>query len=643
MRSRSLIERIFVVFDSPDQSKIGAILTLIMFGTIILSCVAFVAETVPEFFVYPEGCGHCRPLTFAEKQNPTLIANRAKLSKVCEGCNPHPPPFFDVIETVCVAIFTFEYAVRLLVIPFCQTSQERRIGFLYIHKGHPIQRGLLRIFDFVKDPLNIIDLIAFLPFYITLIYPAFGAKFAVVRLVRMLRVFLIPEFGHLAEKALVFVGTLKDLAVYFSVFFVFSVGTIVLFASIVYFQESGKWDPASGEHYRSSLYYLEPAQVSPFESIIYTFYWVITTVTSVGYGDVTPTTTVGRAIASVMMYLGVLLISLPITIMGISLADFYFKERHGSERTTRVVNYAAQALHHILMQYQPFYKNKRRAFNSWKYFVRLVQYEMSEKGQTWSALQKAPRMLDEAGINVLELRKRAEVVALVRAEGQKVREMMLRLLREQARLTLQMTIQAVARRRKGRRRSILKGFSMSAPVMAKNLFRGFSMSDVKAKPEEPKISRQRSNSSGGVQRRWSYSSSMGSAQDRDAKESEFVAAANAQIGPNGGQDNTTLAEDELQEQALIDGEQHDQVPAMYAVDTLVDEIIGWDEPRHKTQKPRGQRASRDGEESSDDCEDEDTVHDDNAHPVTNHMREPTELYVDVLERPSDEITQEKYL
>merc|ERR1719158_2747057 len=64
---------------------------------------------------------------------------------------------------------------------------------------------------------------------------------------------------------------------------------------------------------------------SPFESIPLAFYWAITTMTTVGYGDVLPATNLGKLICGICMVCGILVIALPITMIGNSFVEA-FKE-----------------------------------------------------------------------------------------------------------------------------------------------------------------------------------------------------------------------------------------------------------------------------------------------------------------------------
>ena len=70
---------------------------------------------------------------------------------------------------------------------------------------------------------------------------------------------------------------------------------------------------------------------SPFSSIVGTFWWAWVTMTTVGYGDSYPTTLLGKIFGMVVMFFGVLVIALPITVIGSNFATAYNKEQAALE------------------------------------------------------------------------------------------------------------------------------------------------------------------------------------------------------------------------------------------------------------------------------------------------------------------------
>ncbi|MDJ0975725.1 MAG: ion transporter [Planctomycetota bacterium] len=151
---------------------------------------------------------------------------------------------------------------------------------------------------YARSFYGIVDLLAIVPTYVSLILPA-AAPLMVIRALRLLRVFRVFKLGHFVAEAdmlysamaasrrkiMVFLGSVVTL--------VFLLGTL--------------------------MYIVEPAEAG-FRSIPDSVYWAIVTMTTVGYGDIAPTTVVGKFIASFVMIVGYGIIAVPTGIVSVELA-----------------------------------------------------------------------------------------------------------------------------------------------------------------------------------------------------------------------------------------------------------------------------------------------------------------------------------
>jgi len=196
-------------------------------------------------------------------------------------------------ELFFITVFTTEYVVRFWATPLPKTQ-------------------------FVTEPFNIIDLLAILPFYLELVMQ--GSTFDLrvlraIRLVRLFRVFKVGKYSTNTQLIALAMSRSKE-ALLLLVFFLMV--AMILFATLMFSIEQGSWDRAKG-------CYARPGDVvcSPFESIPHGFYWAITTMTTVGYGDVLPTTNLGQLVCAVCMVCGILVIALPITMIGNSFIEAY--------------------------------------------------------------------------------------------------------------------------------------------------------------------------------------------------------------------------------------------------------------------------------------------------------------------------------
>ena len=195
-------------------------------------------------------------------------------------------PYFNGLEWFFTLAFTAEYIARLLSV--------RR----------PLQ--------YATSFFGIIDLIALLPTYLALIFPELQALID-VRVLRLLRVFRIFKLAaYVAEYQ--FLGRALAARARKILVFLSAVLMIVLVMGTVMYVVEG--------------------QTNGFTSIPTSVYWAISTVTTVGFGDIVPKTDIGRLIASLMMLMGWGILAVP---TGIVTAEMAMQRRTGTDQepTTR--------------------------------------------------------------------------------------------------------------------------------------------------------------------------------------------------------------------------------------------------------------------------------------------------------------------
>jgi voltage-gated potassium channel len=175
-------------------------------------------------------------------------------------------------EWVFTALFTVEYALRLIAV--------RRPG------------------RYARSFFGVVDLIALLPTYLSLFFP--GAHVLLVfRALRLLRVFRIFKLAHFLNEAEALNLALRASRRKITVF----LGTVVILVLII-----------------GSLMYLVEGEEHGFTSIPQSMYWAVVTLTTVGYGDLAPATTLGKILASVVMILGYGIIAVPTGIVTVELS-----------------------------------------------------------------------------------------------------------------------------------------------------------------------------------------------------------------------------------------------------------------------------------------------------------------------------------
>jgi voltage-gated potassium channel len=151
---------------------------------------------------------------------------------------------------------------------------------------------------YVFSLLGIIDLIALIPSYLSIFF--IGAQSLLVfRALRLLRVFRIFKLGHFLTEITFLTTALKGSIRKISIFLL----TVLMLTVIL-----------------GSVMYLVEQRENGFSNIPESIYWAIVTITTVGYGDISPVTAMGKFVASVVMLIGYAIIAVPTGILTHDLA-----------------------------------------------------------------------------------------------------------------------------------------------------------------------------------------------------------------------------------------------------------------------------------------------------------------------------------
>ncbi|RTQ98556.1 ion transporter [Halomonas nitroreducens] len=168
---------------------------------------------------------------------------------------------------------------------------------------------LERPWQYLKSFYGIIDLIAILPTWLALIIPGVHSL-VVVRLLRTLRIFRVLRLMEFVGEGRLLLGALMRSShqIFLFLFTVFMLVTI--FASLVYL--------------------IEPAEAG-FTSIPTAIYWAVVTLTTVGYGDITPVTPLGQAISVMVMLIGYSIIAVPTGVFSAEVIRSIRADRYSDE------------------------------------------------------------------------------------------------------------------------------------------------------------------------------------------------------------------------------------------------------------------------------------------------------------------------
>jgi voltage-gated potassium channel len=195
----------------------------------------------------------------------------------------HYNSLFFTIEWIVTILFTLEYILRLIIV-------RRRLGYVFSFFG-------------------IIDLLSILPAYLSLILP--GSQYLLaIRVLRLIRIFRIFKLTNYVRESHFILIALRNSRFKITVFLTSLMLLVVIMGAL--------------------MYVIEGSSNKGFDSIPRSIYWAIITLTTVGYGDITPETPFGQMIASVVMIMGYAIIAVPTGIVTAAITSMD-KQKHSNQ------------------------------------------------------------------------------------------------------------------------------------------------------------------------------------------------------------------------------------------------------------------------------------------------------------------------
>ncbi|KAJ7709548.1 hypothetical protein B0H17DRAFT_1028305 [Mycena rosella] len=260
---------LYALLEQPTSSDSAFLVHVLMTALIVLSAIVTVLETVPAF--------------------------HSIKTSVWFG-----------LETSLVALFTMEYIARCLAWSGTWMS-------------------LLR---WVVSFFGIIDLLSVAPYYIELIMlqdTSVFFRFSILRMFRLLRVFRPFRSNNtiLLTIEVMYVSVRQSQHALFALGF-FVVMVLTVFSTLLYFAERGTWDDILDTFINTDG---DPSQ---FASIPAAAWFVLVTITTVGYGEITPRSFLGRLVTLPLLVFGLLLIALPSFVLGREFSLVWERMSHDS-------------------------------------------------------------------------------------------------------------------------------------------------------------------------------------------------------------------------------------------------------------------------------------------------------------------------
>ncbi|KAL7411694.1 hypothetical protein BDY24DRAFT_416920 [Mrakia frigida] len=208
------------------------------------------------------------------------------------------------LDTTIVVLFTLEYFTRLI--------------------GHSDSRK--QLFAHATSFLAVIDFLSVFPYYLEIMLhddTSVMFRFSILRTFRLLRVFRAFRYSNtviLTIEVMRISIKLSQDALLALAFFIVMV--MIVFSTLIYFAERGSWDDVLQTFVNAD------GDPTSFGSIPAAAWFVLVTITTVGYGEITPRSTLGRLVTIPLLVFGLLLIALPSFVLGRNFSSVWEAVRH---------------------------------------------------------------------------------------------------------------------------------------------------------------------------------------------------------------------------------------------------------------------------------------------------------------------------
>eukprot|EP01105_Mastigella_eilhardi_P002712 TRINITY_DN1349_c0_g1_i1.p1 TRINITY_DN1349_c0_g1~~TRINITY_DN1349_c0_g1_i1.p1 ORF type:complete len:432 (-),score=131.87 TRINITY_DN1349_c0_g1_i1:61-1299(-) len=242
---------VFATLNDPSFSNLALVIAVFILGVILLSTTCFVLSSLPAY-----------------------VENQ--------------PHVLESLEAFAITVFTVEYTLKALT-----TSHIR----------------------WFIEFMSIIDLVVIVPYYLQLIFSHSNMdELVVIRFVHMITIFRIFKVSgyssclRLINKSIV--RSFDSLILLLVLLFI----ELTIFSSLMFFLEG---IGCTFDKEQCVWYYKEKfgGGVSPFQSILGTYWWCITTLTTTGYGDSFPRTEIGKTVGAVAMVFGIVTMAFPMAVL----------------------------------------------------------------------------------------------------------------------------------------------------------------------------------------------------------------------------------------------------------------------------------------------------------------------------------------
>jgi len=180
-----------------------------------------------------------------------------------------------VLEYLFTVVFTIEYCLRL----YCKPKRR----------------------DYALSFFGVVDALSTFPQLLSIFFPTMR-YFSILRSFRLIRIFRVLQMFTFINEGYLLLESIRKSITKILVYFLFVLVLVCIIGTLMYIVESG-------------------TKGTQFQSIPVSIYWAIVTLTTVGYGDITPTTALGQFLSSMVMILGYTIIAIPTGIVSANMID----------------------------------------------------------------------------------------------------------------------------------------------------------------------------------------------------------------------------------------------------------------------------------------------------------------------------------
>ena len=237
-----------------------------------------------------------------------LLKDKPRLYNIVFNSDTKAGKVFDIVVMVAIALS--------LIVAFIETKPEVMGRFKdiltimeYVLTFFFTIEYILRLYcsprpkDYALSFFGIIDLVATLPLYLSFIpYLSSARYFFILRVFRLIRIFRVLKLFSFINEGHLLLQSIKLSIRKILVYFLFVLILVTIVGTLMFMIEGGRPD-------------------SQFTDIGTSIYWAIVTLTTVGYGDITPVTFIGRLLSGFVMILGYTIIAVPTGIVSATMID----------------------------------------------------------------------------------------------------------------------------------------------------------------------------------------------------------------------------------------------------------------------------------------------------------------------------------